>query len=109
MAQGDWKVFRKVGGASQILASLSYLGILTLVPLIFARNDTYVQFHARQGVLIWVWEVLAIYSLALPGIGKIFFQTSSLLCFILSIIGLFSVLLGRAWKIPYIGTLAQKL
>ncbi|MBF0587882.1 MAG: hypothetical protein HQL53_02015 [Magnetococcales bacterium] len=109
MEQAYQKVFRRVGTGSQIMAGLSYLGILSLVPLVVSRDDTYVQFHARQGVFLWIWEVLAIYSLVIPGAGKIFFSTSSFLCFFLSVVGLLSVLLGRAWRLPLIGGWAQRL
>ena len=102
-------VRREAGVGSQIMAAMSYLGILALVPLIVNRRDPYVAFHARQGLVLWIWEVLAVFSLSLPGIGKILFQTSSLLCFLLSVVGLVSVLLGRAWKFPVVGQWAQKL
>ncbi|MBF0453950.1 MAG: hypothetical protein HQL72_03915 [Magnetococcales bacterium] len=103
-------IIRRDGGIGpQIMAAMSYLGILALVPLIINRRDPYVAFHARQGVVLWIWEVLAVFSLALPVVGRVFFQTSSLICFILSVAGLISVLLGRAWKFPLVGQWAEKL
>lgn len=95
--------------SSRIMALISYLGVLSLVPLVVNRKDPYVQFHARQGVLIWMWEVLAIYTLLLPAVGKFFFKFSSLACLVLSVLGVVSVLLGRAWKFPMIGAWAEKL
>jgi fumarate reductase subunit D len=97
------------GVASKILAGMSYLGILSLVPLVLNRDDNYIRFHARQGVVLWMWEVLAIYSLVVPGIGRAFFGISGLVCFILSVIGIASVLLGRAWKMPLIGKWAESI
>ncbi|MBF0295692.1 MAG: hypothetical protein HQL96_10935 [Magnetococcales bacterium] len=97
------------GVGSKVLAGLSYLGILCLVPLVMNRDNTYVRFHARQGVILWMWEVLAIYSLVLPGVGRIFFGISGLLCLAFSVIGLVSVYLGRAWKLPLIGDWAESI
>ena len=102
-------VRRDAGVSSQIMAAMSYLGILALVPLILNGRDPYVGFHARQGLILWIWEVLAVFSLALPVVVRIFFQTSSLICFVLSVAGLISVLLGRAWKFPLVGQWAEKL
>ncbi len=102
-------VRRDAGIGSQIMAAMSYLGILALVPLVVGGRDPYVGFHARQGLVLWIWEVLAVFSLALPVIGRLFFQVSSLICFALSVVGLISVLLGRAWKFPIVGDWAQKL
>ena len=97
------------GVGSKVLAGMSYLGILCLVPLVINRDDPYVRFHARQGVVLWMWEVLAMYSLAVPGLGRVFFGVSGLLCFIFSVIGLFSVCTGRAWKLPYVGNWAESI
>lgn len=100
---------REVGISSRTLAVMSYLGVLSLVPLVMNRNDSYVQFHARQGVVLWMWEVLAIYTLLVPAVGQFFFRFSSLACLVLSVIGVLSVLLGRAWKFPIIGDWATRL
>ena len=100
---------RKEGLSSQVLAAMSYFGVLSLVPLVINRDDSYVQFHARQGVVLWMWEVLAIYTLLVPAVGQLFFRLSVMLCLILSVVGVLSVLLGRAWKFPIIGDWAARL
>ena len=100
---------REVGISSRTLAVMSYLGVLSLVPLVMNRNDSYVQFHARQGVVLWMWEVLAIYTLLVPAVGQFFFRISSIACLLLSVAGVLSVLLGRAWKFPVIGDWATRL
>nr|CAX83782.1 Magnetosome protein MamF [uncultured bacterium] len=101
---------RSQGGIrSQLMAALSYLGILCFVPLLMNRNDEYVAFHARQGLIIWMWGVLAIFALYLPGIGKWAFSISMLAVAVFSIIGLVSVLLNRAWKLPFISSFAAAI
>ncbi|MEO5332455.1 MAG: hypothetical protein H7839_10560 [Magnetococcus sp. YQC-5] len=100
---------RDASVSSRIMALLSYLGVLSLVPLIVNRNDPYVRFHARQGVILWMWEVIAIYTLLMPGLGKLFFRFSSITCLALSLVGVLSVILGRAWKMPVIGKWAENL
>ena len=107
---GDAAVLqRDTSLSSRVLAVMSYLGVLSLVPLVMNRNDPYVQFHARQGVVLWMWEVLAIYTLLVPAVGHFFFRFSSVACLVLSVIGVLSVLLGRAWRFPLIGGWAAKL
>ncbi len=97
------------GLGSKMMAAMSYLGILSLVPFLVNRDNPYVRFHARQGIMLWMWEVLAIYSLVVPGVGAIFFNLSGLLCFAFSVIGLISVFMGRAWKLPLIGKWAESI
>ncbi|CAK0757199.1 Magnetosome protein MmsF [Azospirillaceae bacterium] len=92
----------------RLMAALSYLGILCFVPVLFGREDPFVQFHARQGIVIWAWSVLALMSLSLPGLGW-FFHFSSSFIVIMSAIGLLSVFLRQTWQFPLIHDLAKKL
>lgn len=39
---------------SVIMAAMSYLGILFLVPLIFAKDDDFAQYHSRQGLMLFI-------------------------------------------------------
>ncbi len=94
---------------TQVIAAMSYLGILALVPLVLGRVDPFIQTHARQGVILWIWEVLAVFALVIPVIGKLFFLVSSVLCFCLSVAGLIAVFLGRTWRFPLVGKLAERL
>ncbi|MEO5339572.1 MAG: hypothetical protein H7837_03495 [Magnetococcus sp. MYC-9] len=94
---------------SRLMAALSYLGVLCLVPLIFSHGDEYVNFHARQGLVLWVWGVLAIFSLHIPILGAFIFSSSVFFIMALSLAGLLSVALSRRWRFPVIGMFAGKL
>ncbi len=93
---------------SRVMAAMSYLGILCFVPLLFSRDDDFVFFHARQGLVLWSWGVLAIFSLVLPGFGW-FFTVSSSLITVLSLVGFLSAAFLHTWKFPLIGDLAETL
>ena len=89
----------------RLFASLSYLFILVLVPLFFTQKDPFVQFHARQGLMLFLGLIIAgIAAYWLPALGNILF----VLLLIVDVIALLQALLGRWWKIPLIGDLAQK-
>ncbi len=93
---------------SRLMAAFSYLGVLCFVPLLFGRDDPFVNFHARQGLVIWIWGVLALFALAVPGLGW-FFRFSASLVTTLSIFGLVSVALHKTWRFPFICDLSEKL
>ncbi len=93
---------------SRLLAALSYLGILCFVPLLFSRGDRFVDFHARQGLVIWAWGVLALFSLVIPGFHWFFAFSSSVIA-VLSFIGVVSAVLLQTWKFPLIGDIADRL
>lgn len=105
----DETVVSEGGLRSRVMAALSYLGILCFVPLMLAQDDEFVQFHARQGLVLWMWGVLAIFALSLPGFGKWFFSFSGMVIMTLSAIGLVSVLFQRAWRLPVIHVVAERL
>lgn len=101
---------RSRGGArSRLMALMSYLGILCFVPLLSSTDDEFVCFHARQGLVIWMWGVIAVFALHVPGIGKWFFSFSAFAVVIFSVIGVIAVSLNRAWKLPFIHSLASRI
>ena len=93
---------------SRTMASISYLGILCFVPLLFGQDDEFVAFHARQGLVLWAWGVLALFSLAIPGRGW-FVTVSSTLITALSLIGFLTALFLQTWRFPLVGDVADRL
>lgn len=102
-------VHARKGMRTYFMALMSYLGVLVFVPLLMNREDEYVYFHAKQGLMIWILGILAIFMLYVPVIGKLFFSTLATLVMFYSLIGLVSVMLHKAWKLPLIYNLASKL
>ncbi|MBF0371022.1 MAG: hypothetical protein HQL52_16355 [Magnetococcales bacterium] len=94
---------------SRLMALFSYMGILCLVPLMVNQDDEFVFFHARQGLVLWIWGVIAILALHVPVIGPFFFSFSVLMIAVFSLAGLVSVALTRAWRLPVISLLAEKM
>ncbi len=93
---------------SRLMAALSYLGILCFIPLLFSRDDQFVNFHSRQGLIIWMWGIIAIYAYQIPGLGW-FSALSASIIPILSLIGMASAVLLQTWKFPIINNIADKL
>ena len=90
----------------RMMAAFGYLGVLCLVPLLLNRNHPFVDFHARQGLVLWMWSVLSFFAMHVPGLGPYLFSTSTVMVLFLSLFGLVSVLSNRCWKIPLIATMA---
>jgi len=42
----------------KVYALFSYLGILVIVPLLLKRNDSFVKFHAKQGLGLFIAEII---------------------------------------------------
>ena len=79
---------------------LCYLGVLVLIPLLLKKDSEFVQFHAKQGLLLLIGWIVAYFPF-----GFIFWIAS----FILSVMGIVSVLQGEKKSLPLIGELAAKI
>lgn len=90
-----------------LMGILSYLGILVVIPLMMAKDDSFVKFHAKQGL------VLAIIGVATWFVGMYMWSLWAILnlvnlaVIILSIIGIVNVVNGKENEIPVVGSLAK--
>lgn len=90
---------------SRLMAVLSYVGLLVVVPLIMSRRDSFVMIHAKQGLVILLGYVVAIIlAFWIPAVGSVLF----LGLLVLAVAGAVQALLGHPWRIPVIGYLASR-
>ena len=90
-------------------ALLSYLWILCLVPLFLKRDNRFAVFHGKQGLVLFMGEVVTSILGILPVGGWVIFFAGSALFGILSLMGLLHVLLGNYWRMPAVGGIAEKI
>ena len=97
------------GGASKnlLMGILSYIGILVIIPFLVAKNDPFVKFHIKQGL------VLVVIELAVWVLGMMMWQLWMLLnlvnlaTLVLSIIGIVNVVQGNQKELPLVGSYAK--
>lgn len=89
----------------RLMAALSYVGVLVFVPLLVSKDDPFVRWHVQQGLVVLAGLVLALVAAAwVAVVGNVLF----LVLMVVDIIALVQALLGRRWRIPGIGQLAEK-
>lgn len=106
---------------NKIMAVLSYIGILVLVPIFAAKNSPYARYHANQGLLLLlagvIWGMfysivavcLTILSLFIPFLWMISFAVISILGILslvflaLAIYGIVNAATGKAKPLPVLG------
>lgn len=93
---------------ARLRAALSYLGIAVFIPLFLYRNNQFIYFHARQGLVLWVIAIIAVASLFLPGSGKFLFVALMGIYAVAGVIGILSTLVGSTWEMPLIGALGRR-
>jgi len=91
-----------------IAAILSYIPFLCLVPLLQMRDSEQARFHSRQGLILFLIELLAVLFL-IPGLSSLIWKTILVIALGASVAGIIFGLQGKKYKLPLIGDLAQRL
>lgn len=107
--------------SGRALAAVAYLPMLFLIGLLDAPRNRYVRFHARQGLVLFLAEIVAWIALAIydgsvgriPVIGLIFGAALRLvtgLTFLAAAVyGIAKALAGETVRIPFLGDLADRM
>lgn len=86
----------------RVLAALSYLCVLVIIPLLFGKKYDYIRFHTNQGLVLLGFWVLGVFLFWLPYVGWLVV----LIWLIDLIFGLVNVFSGKERRLPLIGWLA---
>lgn len=90
---------------NKTIAALSYAWILCLVPLLGKRDSKFAQFHAKQGLILFIVEIAAGLVMWFPVLG----QLLMLALLIFSVMGIIKALNGEWWKAPYLYEWSKKI
>jgi len=90
-------------------AILAYLWILCLIPLILKKDNKFALFHAKQGLILFIGELVVGFIGIIPFVGWMILFTGTFLFGILSLAGIVQVLLGNFWRMPVVGEIAEKV
>ncbi len=91
-----------------IASVLAYIPFLCLIPLLQMRENEQARFHSKQGMLLFLIEILAGIFL-IPGLSGMIWRTILILALGASAAGIIFGLQGKSYKLPIIGDLAEKL
>lgn len=91
----------------RMAAILSYIPFLCFIPLLNMKDNKEARFHARQGVLLFLIEMVAVIFL-IDGISDFIFKGILLVGIALSAVGIYFAIQGKNYKLPVIGDLADK-
>lgn len=99
---------------NKVMAILAYIGILVLVPIFAAPQSKFARYHANQGLVLAICEIL--FSIVYSILSSIIFAISWRLAFLSSILGLLWIVFivlavlgimnassGKAKELPVIG------
>jgi len=87
--------------ANKSVAAMSYLWVLCLVPLLSKRDSKFAQFHAKQGLILFIISLFTI----VPFFGQILL----LILVVISALGLIKAYNGEWWEIPFVHEWSKKI
>lgn len=93
---------------SRLFAALSYLGFLCVLPLVFKKENRFAGHHARQGLVLFVLEILFFIVSVLPLFGTLKGMILAVFVFV-SLWGILQSLRGNYSRIPLLWGLADKI
>ncbi len=89
-------------------AILGYIPFMCFVPLIKMKDNPFAVKHGKQGLILFIIEIVAVIFL-LPKISDLFWGMVVVLCLASAVAGIYFAIQGKDWKIPFIGDLADKI
>lgn len=84
--------------------------ILFFVPLLTdAKDDAFVKFHVKQGIVLVIAWVAAVVINIIPVLGQLVSFVASIALLVLWIIGIINAANGQEKELPVIGQYAKKI
>jgi fumarate reductase subunit D len=110
----------RISGGERAMAALGYLAFLFILPVKLRRDSMFVQFHARQGGVLfglWLLALLVLFIVLLAtGAGGILasillgvMMLLTGLYILLVLVGLLKVSLGERYRMPVVADVALLL
>lgn len=93
----------------KFVAAVGYVLFLCFVPLILKKGNRFAQFHGKQALILFLFEVGSTMMNAVPVIGNLMFQTAVIFFILLSLIFIVKVLRNEYWEFPLISPIASKI
>ena len=94
---------------NKVFAAIGYLGILFLVPMLAAPKSPYAQFHAKQGMVLFITALIMSVVLAIPILGWVIGGLGEIFVIVLMIMGILNAVNGQEKPLPVIGQFAGKV
>lgn len=90
---------------NKVIAAIGYIWILCLVPLFLKRNSQFAQFHAKQGLALFILELIGWLIFWIPLIGFLLY----IAVILFAVMGIIFALQGKYWEMPVLGKYAKRI
>lgn len=91
----------------RLAAIMAYIPFLCFVPLVKMKENPEAKFHARQGVMLFLIELLAVLFL-IDGVSGFVFRAVLVVAAAFAVAGIYFALQGKNYRLPVVSDLADK-
>lgn len=93
----------------KFFAVISYISFLCVVSLLLKRDNKFALFHAKQGLVLFVVEVITFIFSIIPVLGWLLGAAGVVLFILISLWGIAQALLGNYNRLPLLSDIADKI
>jgi uncharacterized membrane protein len=92
----------------KIMLILSYLGLLSLIPLLTVKDSEFVKWNAKQGLVLFGAFFILGFLNVIPFVGQILWCAGFVAYAVATIMGITKSLKGERFNIPVVTDIAAK-
>jgi len=93
---------------NKLIACLSYIGFLFLIPMFAKKDSKFCQEHAKQGLVFFLAGIALSIIWAVPLLGWLIGFVGWILMLAVGLAAIIKTLQGEFWEIPVIGQYRHK-
>lgn len=93
----------------KFFAIISYFSFLCIVSLVLKKENKFALYHAKQGLVIFVFEVGSFILSILPVLGGVIRVAGSIVFFLVSLWCILQVLMNNCNRIPVVSDIADNI
>ena len=93
----------------KFFAVISYVSFLCVVTLLLRKDNKFALYHGKQGLVLFVVEVVCFFVVAVPLLGPLTSSLGFLLALLASLWGIFKAYEGVYAKIPFVTEIASQI
>lgn len=93
----------------KFFAAIGYISVLCFVPLYLKKENKFAQFHGKQALLLFIFEVAAGVINVVPVLGDLVSRFAFVVFGILSLVGILKVLMEEYWEMPVIYEISTRI
>ncbi|OGX15257.1 MAG: hypothetical protein A2166_00550 [Omnitrophica WOR_2 bacterium RBG_13_41_10] len=93
----------------KFFAIISYISFLCIVALLLKKHNKFALYHAKHGLVLFVFEVAGFIISIIPILGWLIWTFGIVVISLVSIWGILQALMGNYSRIPLVSGIADKI